>query len=170
MLYGHISMVGQSLECNDHFIKGKLISSTEMDFLSIYTPKSQYKHLQMLLRSKPQMSAVSRCKVVTFFSAPYLKLWPVSFSNDACRKFAIMASKGLNDKTCEKLQLAGECAWTELQCVDENSRQLSGNTVSQIGLHIAHNTWPLHKNGWFASSWQAWHPSRSSVSCPILPS
>lgn len=96
--------------------------------------------------------------------------WPLVSLGRLKKTFQLRRLKCQIDESCEKMQLAEEHAWNERQCVDENSRQLSGNTVSQRELHIAHNTWPLHKNGWVASSWQAWPPSRSSVSCPILPS
>lgn len=51
-----------------------LITSNEMVFLSIYAPKTQYKHSKMLLRLKPQMSASSRCKVLTTFSTIFAAL------------------------------------------------------------------------------------------------
>lgn len=49
-----------------------LTSSTEVDFLSLYTSKSEYKQSQKLLRLKPQLSATNWYQVATTFSTIFI--------------------------------------------------------------------------------------------------
>lgn len=62
----------------------------------------------MLVRLQQQVSAISRCKVVTTFRTIFSAIWPVKFSNDAHCNFVTMVPKGLTilqiEVACNKLQ------------------------------------------------------------------